>query len=179
MTSVKANQKISPGSLQLFVFYLGGAAPGANIEVHDVQFGVAEKPETVYPALAKRWFGTRNSLHVDAYGVVDWADGFAVTVSPEKSVSHKKLYFVNMGGYAAGALKEEHEFTFLVAETADEAKAKAKKTLMSGYAHLHRDNFMEVDDCIPLEQIDGFHIHLTPQPEGEPAKALWQGYQRI
>ncbi|GBR39509.1 DUF1543 domain-containing protein [Komagataeibacter oboediens] len=165
--------------MKLFVFYLGGAAPGANIEVHDVQFAVAEKPEDAWPALARRWYGTRASLHIDAYGIVNWADGFAVSLTAEKPAGGQKLYFVNMGGYAPGALREEHEFTFLVADSAEAAKAKARQTLLPGLGHRHRDNFMEVDDCVPLEQIDGLHIHLTPCPHGTPVTAAWQGYQRI
>ncbi|MFT9298881.1 MAG: DUF1543 domain-containing protein [Gluconobacter sp.] len=165
--------------MNLYVFYLGGAAPGANIEVHDVQFAIANQPEDAYPSLAERWFGVRNSLHVDAYGVIAWADGHAVTLSPEKPVGGKTLYFINMGGYAAGELKEEHAFTFLVAASPEEAKATAKKTLLPGYDHRHRDNFMEVDDCLPLEQIDGLYIHLTPQEDGQPVTALWQGYRKI
>ncbi|NHN86256.1 DUF1543 domain-containing protein [Acetobacter musti] len=165
--------------MNLFIFYLGGSAPGANIEVHDVQFAVAGKPEDAHPALVKRWFGTRDSLHIDAWGIVDWADGFAVTVAKEKPVSKEKLYFINMGGYDKGALKEEHDFTFLVAATASEAKAKARTLLLPGLSHRHRDNFMEVDDCIPLEQIGGLYIHLTPQQKGKPVSAAWQGYNKI
>lgn len=165
--------------VELYIFYLGGAAPGANIEVHDVQFAVAHKPEDAYPSLAARWFGIRQSLHLDAYGSITWADGYAVTLSPDKPVSGKKLYFINMGGYLEGALREEHDFTFLVAETEEEAKARAKEELLLGYQHQHRDNLMEVDDCLPLEQIDGLYIHLTPQENGQPVRATWQGYRRI
>lgn len=165
--------------MNLYVFYLGGAAPGANIEVHDVQFAVAEKPEDAHASLGQRWYGTRKSLHIDAYGLVSWADGHAVTLSTEKQDTDKTLYFINMGGYMPGALREEHEFTFLVASTAEEAKARAKKTLLTHCDHQHRDNFMEVDNCIPLEQIDGLYIHLTPQAEGVPVTAAWQGYQPI
>ncbi|WP_099180999.1 DUF1543 domain-containing protein [Gluconobacter frateurii] len=165
--------------LKLYVFYLGGNAPGANIEVHDVQFAVAEKPEDAYPSLGERWFGIRNSLHVDAYGEVSWADGYAVTLSTTKPTSDKTLYFINMGGYAPDELKEEHAFTFLVASSEAEAKAKAKTCLLVGYDHQHRDNFMEVDDCLPLQQLDGLYITLTPQENGQPVTALWQGYKRI
>ncbi|NHN87492.1 DUF1543 domain-containing protein [Acetobacter sp. LMG 1627] len=165
--------------MKLFVFYLGGSAPGANIEVHDVQFAIAERPEDAHQSLVARWFGTRKSVHIDAYGTVFWADGFAITVSREKPVSGKHLYFLNMGGYEKGMLREEHEFTFLVADTAKEAKAKAKDILLPGRVHRHKDNFMEVDDCIPLEQIDGLYIHLTPCETGSPVVASWQGYQPI
>ena len=164
---------------QLFIFYLGGSAPGANIEVHDVQFAVAVHPEDVYEALAMRWFGLRESLHIDAYGIVEWADGHRISLHPEPPSSDLRLYFVNMGGYEPGALKEEHEFTFFVAASADDAKARARQILLRGRTHRHRDNFMEVDDCVPLEQFGGLHIHLTPSEDGKPVIAAWQGYQRI
>lgn len=166
-------------NLKLYVFYLGGSAPGANIEVHDVQFAVAHKPEDAYPSLISRWFGTRQSLHIDAYGCITWADGYAVTLSPEKPTSDRKLYFINMGGYLKGALREEHEFTFLVSATAQDAKARAKKNLLVEYQQQHRDNLMEVDECLPLEQIDGLYIHLVPQEKGQPVRAEWQGYRRL
>ncbi|GBR71178.1 hypothetical protein GKA01_20340 [Gluconobacter kanchanaburiensis NBRC 103587] len=165
--------------MKLFIFYLGGSVPGANIEVHDVQFAVARQTEDAYPALAARWFGTRDSLHIDAYGVVEWADGFRVTLEKEKPAHKEKLYFINMGGYKKGDLREEHEFAFLVAETADQAKSKAKNTLLPDHSHRHKDNLMEVDDCIPLEQIGGFYIHLTHEEHGESVTAEWQGYRKI
>jgi hypothetical protein len=164
---------------KLFVFYLGGAAPGANIEVHDVQFAVAERPEEAHAGLVARWFGTRGSLHIDAYGIVSWADGYSISLRPEPQARAPRLYFINMGGYEPGALREEHEFTFLVAHSPDEAKSKARHMLLPGRTHRHRDNFMEVDDCVPLDQIDGLHIHLTPCEEGSPVTAAWQGYERI
>lgn len=164
---------------QLFIFYLGGSAPGASIEVHDVQFAVARRPEDAHEQLASRWFGIRKSLHIDAYGIIDWADGYRVSLQPEAPSSELRLYFINMGGYIPGALKEEHEFTFFVAASADAAKARARQTLLKGYKHRHRDNLMEVDDCIPLEEFNGLHIHLTRSDDGTPVTAAWQGYQRI
>ncbi|MFT8718216.1 DUF1543 domain-containing protein [Acetobacter sp.] len=166
--------------MKLFAFYLGGSAPGSNIELHDVQFAAAEKPEDAWPDLIKSWFGTRKSLHVDAYGEVKWADGFSVTLSREKPESANRLYFINMGGYLEGALREEHESTFLVAETAEQAKEKAlKSSMLAGLYYRHKDNLMEVDDCILLERIGEMYVHLTPQPDGTPFAAEWQGYQPI
>ncbi|QDH25786.1 DUF1543 domain-containing protein [Neokomagataea tanensis] len=163
----------------LFVFYLGGEAPKANIEVHDVQFAIAKNAKDAYPPLIERWFGTRASLHIDAYGVLKWADGYAISVRPTPSASKQKLYFINMGGYLPGALTEEHAFTFLVAASPEVAKARARKMLLTGHDHQHRDNLMEVDDCVLLDTIDGHFIHLEPSSDGTPIKAEWQGYQPI
>ncbi|WP_234395211.1 DUF1543 domain-containing protein [Acetobacter papayae] len=55
-------------TLKLYVFYLGGSAPGANLELHDIQFAIGSRPEDTYPTLARHWFGARDTLHIDAYG---------------------------------------------------------------------------------------------------------------
>ena len=164
---------------KLFIFYLGGSVAGANIEVHDVQFAVVERPEEAYEFLSSSWFGIRESLHIDAYGAVTWADGYRISLQPEPQTTDLRLYFINMGGYIQGSLKEEHEFTFLVAATDEIAKKRAKQVLLSGYKHQHRDNIMEVDDCIALEQLNGLYIHLSRSDDGESVTATWQGYKRI
>ena len=43
----------------LLMFYVGGTAPGANIELHDVQFAAADRPEEAYPLLREKWFGDK------------------------------------------------------------------------------------------------------------------------
>lgn len=163
----------------LFVFYLGGDAPGANIEVHDVQFAVASQPEEAHPLLIKKWFGTRDSLHLDAYGIITWADGHDVTVHSTPSTSTEKLYFINMGGYTPGALCEDHAFTFLVAPSASAAKARAKTLLLTDRTLQHPDNLMDVDDCVLIEELNGLYIHLKPNPNGSPVTAAWQGYHPL
>ncbi|MBR0559348.1 MULTISPECIES: DUF1543 domain-containing protein [Neokomagataea] len=166
-------------SKKLFIFYLGGDAPGANIEVHDVQFAAVERPEEAHPLLIEKWFGTRDSLHLDAYGIVTWADGHAVSIHTTPSASTNKLYFINMGGYTPGALCEDHAFTFLVAPSAEEAKTRAKQLLLTDRNLQHHDNLMDIDDCILIDKIDGLFIHLEPHPTGTALHAEWQGYQPI
>jgi hypothetical protein len=41
---------------QLFRVYLGGSAPKANIELHDIQFVVGDKIEDTYEQLRNSWF---------------------------------------------------------------------------------------------------------------------------
>jgi len=52
---------------KLFLVYLGGRAPRANIELHDVQFVAGDSIEDTFEQLRKRWFGTVRGLHLDAY----------------------------------------------------------------------------------------------------------------
>ena len=160
---------------KLFVFYLGGSAPGANIEVHDVQFAAVRKPEDAYPIMAEKWYGTRKGLHIDAYGIVDWADGHDVTLSPEKPAGSSRLFFVNMGGYLPGRLREDHQFAFFVAENEEDAKRKARNTLLVDYEHQHKDNLMGVDDCVLIDALEGQYVHLNPNPSGQPVRAIFQG----
>lgn len=63
----------------LLMFYVGGTAPGANIELHDVQFAAADRPDEAYPLLREKWFGDKRKVHVDGYARIDWADGYDVS----------------------------------------------------------------------------------------------------
>ncbi|MDG6093649.1 DUF1543 domain-containing protein [Acetobacter sp. AN02] len=169
---------------KLFVFCLGGSAPGANVEVHDIQFAVAERPEDAWPRLAERWFGTRESLHIDGWGVLEQADGYGITLSDQPPAGEMKLWFVNLGAYADGNLGEEHANVFLVARTAEEAKARAKAEFLQGLYKRHRDNLREItadaDGCLLLDQVGPSYVHLVPGGgTGEAFRACWQGYQPI
>ena len=46
--------------------------------------------------------------------------------------NHKKLWFVNLGGYKSDRLLEAHEFGLVIANTSSEAKEKAKQKLLYG-----------------------------------------------
>lgn len=154
--------------MQLYIFYLGGTAPKANIELHDVQFVAVEKLEQAFPLLREMWFGDPRHLHVDSYAPINWADGYQVSLQPEPYVGDKQLYFVNLGGYQNGNLAELHQFGLFVASSMREAKEKAKQQLLVGAQLQHKDDLLVVDDCLALSQVNGYHVHLTAQPEGKP-----------
>jgi hypothetical protein len=158
------------------MFYLGGSAPKANIEVHDVQFVAANDVTEAYPILMDSWFGEPSSLHIDAYATVTWADGYDVGLRTEPSASALRLYFVNMGGTVPGALQETHEFGLFVSDSLAGAKKKALTSLLVSTAGQHHDNFMDVDDCLILSALQGMHVHLAPNPHGEPVQPAFQGY---
>lgn len=165
--------------MNLFMFYLGGNARKSNIEVHDIQFAAVENPEDAWPLLRKAWFGDKDKIHVDGYCRITWADGFDIALSTEKYSGSKKLFFVNVGGYIPTNLAELHEFDLFVAEDAKEAKSRALKTLLKESAQQHKDNLKDVDDCLLLDQVGGFYLHLTENPNGKKARPEWQGYHPI
>ena len=166
--------------MELFVFAIGGNAGKSNIEVHDIQFVIAEKPEEAWPTLRENWFGDSDKIHIDGYGRLRWADGYKVSVSktPPKQPS-PKLFFVNVGAYSKTELMELHAFGFYVAENAKEAKKQALASLLTGENQQHKDNLKDVDDCKLLSQIGEYYLHLEPQKEGIPFSPEWQGYQPI
>lgn len=60
--------------MKLFVIYIGGAHEKSLIELHDMRFVVANTIEETYDTLRQSWWGTPASLHLDAWGVLDYAD---------------------------------------------------------------------------------------------------------
>ncbi|MBK2094587.1 DUF1543 domain-containing protein [Francisella philomiragia] len=164
---------------QLFIVYLGGNAPKANIELHDIQFVIGDTIEDTYEQLRQNWFGTVKGLHLDSYKALKGADGYKISIQDKPQKSDKKLYFVNLGGYDESKLNELHEFALFVAADKTEAKEKAKKSLLKNSLHQHKDNLMEVDDCLELSSIDGKYIHLIPSDEKYDLKPDWFGYRVI
>lgn len=165
--------------MNLFMFYVGGNAGKSNIEVHDIQFVAAEKPIDAWPALREAWFGDSDKIHIDGYSRITWADGYSISLSSKSSISNKKLYFVNAGGYRPDSLAELHEFDLFVAENAQEAKHKALNALLRGTDHQHKDNLKDVDDCLLLEKVGDLYINLEPCETGNRDLPEWQGYQPI
>ena len=165
--------------MKLYMFYVGGNAGHSNIEVHDIQFAAVEQPEDAWPLLRAAWFGDKDKIHLDGYGEIRWADGYAVTLLTRPPQGNKHLYFVNAGGYRPDTLAELHEFDLFVAESAAEAKSKALKVLLNGAGQLHKDNLKDVDDCVLLDKLGDWYLHLTEQPQGQPFRPEWQGYQPI
>jgi len=165
--------------MNLYIFYVGGNAGKSNIEVHDVQFAVVSKPEDAWPLLREAWFGDKNKIHLDGYAIIDWADGYRISLSREPAATSQKLFFVNAGAYRSDTLAELHEFDLFVAENAAQAKAKALGTLLCGFNQQHKDNLVDVDDCLLLEKVGDYYIHLEPNAGGERFKPAWQGYLPI
>ncbi|MCC5854167.1 MAG: DUF1543 domain-containing protein [Idiomarina sp.] len=165
--------------MNLFMVYVGGSAPGANIEVHDIRFVVGERIEDCYPALRKQWYGTLKGLHLDSYVAVHHVDGYRIELRPEPSEQAERLWFVNFGGYYPGRLAEFHDFTLCVARTADEAKHIAKGRLLTDSVMPHKDDLYNVDDCLAVDLLEGWHIHLEQDGQKQALEPDWSGYEVI
>ncbi|WP_282364755.1 DUF1543 domain-containing protein [Pseudomonas sp. PS01297] len=149
----------------LFVVMLGGKHPRAKIEVHDVVFAIADSLEATYPQLRQGWFGNPAGLHIDAWMRVDGVDGWKVELSPLAPLpGSPRLYFINLGGYEANTFGEAHHYLLVVAQDKNQAKSRAKQHMFKHWQQAHTDVLLDVDDCLPIDQVSGRYIHLI---EGE------------
>lgn len=159
----------------LFAVCLGGRAPRCNIELHDVVFAAGESLDALHPTLLGRWFGDPARVHVDAWARVETVPGYRVRLDREAPKAGPKLYFVNIGGYAPGELLERHAYALYAGTSAGEVKTRAKAELLQGRDEVHRDDLYDVDDLLTLDAVDGWHVHLDPDPDAGPP-AVTNGY---
>ncbi|MEC8208362.1 MAG: DUF1543 domain-containing protein, partial [Pseudomonadota bacterium] len=131
--------------MALFLFYLGGRIQGCHIEMHDVRFFVCDSIEQNYSKLKSQWVGDKSNVHMDSYMQIQHIDGYQVEVVDSAHHQAEKLYFVNLGAYRADSLAEQHDFALYVARSSEEAKQRAKESLLAGMTHLHKDDLHDVD----------------------------------
>lgn len=148
--------------MKLFAVYLGGRVAKANTELHDVVFVVGARIEDTYHALMDLWFGDPRRVHLDSWLELRIVDGQRIRLRREPAQSPLKLFFVNLGGYLPGQFSELHASSFVVCEHASAAKQRAKRDWQVGAQELHTDDLFEVDDCIALDGVDGWHVHFEP-----------------
>lgn len=86
------------------------------MEQHDYFLGIATSPKELAPDIKTFWLGAAASIHIDGWRVVSEVDGYAVSIVPKGNVapSPQKLFFVNLGGYMAGKLEEQHNVVLTV-----------------------------------------------------------------
>ena len=109
----------------LFLVFVGGRAPKANIELHDVRWAVGTRIEDTFDSIRKNWFGSIEGLHIDSYKKIISIDGYRVNLKNKKKdkinklsleKGLNKLWFVNLGGYEKSSMQERHEFGLVVAK---------------------------------------------------------------
>lgn len=148
--------------MKLFAIYIGGEFPGANIEIHDVRFVVADSVEQTHDELRRQWWGISRSLHIDCWAEVVHADGYDISLRPEPFTGSERLYFVNLGGYEPGEFAERHRNLFVVAENEARAKSRALKDVRH-WVEPHRDDLYEAEKAFCLDEAIGeeqLHVHL-------------------
>ncbi|MEL6360300.1 MAG: DUF1543 domain-containing protein [Pseudomonadota bacterium] len=155
----------------LFAVMVGGSIDRAQIELHDVRFVIGETIEDCFDDLRAQWWGTPKSLHIDAWGALQWADGYRIDLVPEPAPQSEKLWFVNLGGYDTDQFDELHYNTFVVAPDARAAKKRALDE-MPKWKSPHRDTVYEVDGIIDvlasateISDRAAVHIRLTADEE--------------
>lgn len=147
----------------LLIVMLGGKHPRAKIEVHDVVFAVADSLEAAYPQLRDGWFASPKGLHIDSWMMVDGVDGWKVELSHlAPAPDEQRLYFINLGGYVPGSFGEAHHYGLVVARSSQEAKRKGQQQMLSLWSQGHTDGVLDIDDCLPVDQVQGRYIHLQP-----------------
>ncbi len=183
----------------LFLVVIGGKAPKANIELHDVRWVIGTKIEDTFESLRKDWFGSIEGLHIDSYKKIKYIDGYKINLRNIKKCktgrknlkkdmkNNKKLWFVNLGGYQNDSMQERHEFGLVAASSSIEAKNKAKSKWLNGYEKKHKDdiaslkNLCTLDDCAVIKNIDKWEIELALDGKfvNENNNPDWYGYKRI
>lgn len=149
--------------MKLFACYLGGMAPWCNIELHDLQFSIWEKIEECFEDLRSKRFGDKTKVHIDSFLELKYVGWYEVVLKRwEKSTTEEKLYVVNAWGYVPEFFGEKHEIGFYVADKKSSATKMALEHLCKDQVKQHQDNLYDVDDCIALEEVWGYHIHLVP-----------------
>lgn len=135
--------------MKLFAIYVGGEMAGANIELHDMRFVVADTITDTYDELRRQWWGKPKSLHIDCWAELSHVDGFDVSLRPEPFLGDERLFYVNLGGYDSAEFLEVHRNAFVVAETVAQAKYRAVKGVKH-WREPHRDDFYEADQAFAL-----------------------------
>ena len=157
--------------MKLFVIYIGGTHEKSPIELHDMRFVVANSIEETYETLRKSWWGIPSSLHLDAWGILNYADGHNILISENPPSSEdSKLYFVNLGGYDPHQFTELHKNIFVVATDEYQAKQKAVRQV-SELESPHRDYLHEVDTVLNLHTLltrQNNYLHLIETEDKKP-----------
>jgi hypothetical protein len=156
--------------MKLFAVYVGGELAGANIELHDMRFVVAESIADTHDELRRQWWGIPKSLHIDCWAEIAGADGYDVTLRPEPFTGAERLYYVNLGGYDPAEFSEKHKNVFVVAKTVAEAKARAIKAA-KGWTAPHRDEMYDAEQAFSLNdsgRAQRLYLHLTPSENIQP-----------
>lgn len=157
---------------KLFMIYIGGKVPKGNIEVHDVQFVVAETFEDTFEVIRSRWFGIPESLHIDSYKILEGVDGHQIRIN-KSGTSEKKLFWIHIGGHVIGDMKEHHTTSLMLATDISEVRQRASERLFTGKELEHIDHIVAVEEAceMPLSlEYTGKEYSLEP---------TWFGFKKL
>jgi hypothetical protein len=136
-----------------FALLLGGKHPEALLELHDLKVTFAADRAEAFQNVANAWFGSKDTAHVDAYLDLSNVDGHELADASDAD-TQQKLFFINVGSYQKELFNENHHYFFMIGKSLAEVKTRAKSRLKTKAILAHTDNLLEIDQIIPLEQID-------------------------
>lgn len=164
--------------MKLYAVYLGGYAPGCNVEVHDMVFVTGKTFEDTWPSLFQKWFLKHyDRFHYDGYQELRIVDNHRIRLISSKSKSDLKLYYVHLGGYNPDELNEYHKNMFLVASDKTQAKKRARESWTTVEVP-HKDLQCDIEACIEINEIDNLYLDIQPTNE-KPVIDLHLGYNRF
>ncbi|TDG36971.1 DUF1543 domain-containing protein [Pedobacter changchengzhani] len=172
------NKEIIAKKPKLYMLLLGSKAPNRNVEQHDYFFGIANSLKELIPEIKAFWPEAGKSIHVDGWREVKKVDGFEVTVvdkTEDLPQTDNKLYFINLGGYQADKLEEQHYIVLTVKAERALAIHHAKKTIFfkknfiaGANSHIDEkygvdvDDIYKIDDILSQETKEKYQIKITP-----------------
>ena len=161
---------------KLYMLLIGCLPPGRHIEQHDVYFGVGEHIADILPGLNHFWPEAKASLHLDAWREVTLVDGYAISVTEDKSKNcEQQLFFLNLGGYKPEEFERFHYKMIVPAIDKGEAVRKAKQTAFfrhTGFkganSHIDEkygvdvDDFFAIPDILPASSKERYRLIIEP-----------------
>lgn len=175
---------------------LGSKAPARNTEQHDFFFGIAHHLADLLPDMKAFWPEAGKSLHIDGWRKITSVNGYRVQVLPKQNAPEdsKRLFFINLGGYTAGKLEEQHYTLLTVQDDRISALSASKQTvffksatiagLKEANAHIDEKYGIDVDDIYRIDDLlspadkAAYHINLSPAPD-VPEDEIHLGYLQL
>ena len=75
----------------LFLVFIGGRTPKANIQVHDLKWDIGTRIEDTFDSLRNNWFGAIEGLHIGSYKKIISIDGYKINLRNKEKDKIKKL----------------------------------------------------------------------------------------
>ena len=148
-------------------------------QLHDVVFATGGAIEATYEKLMDRWFGDPLSVHIDLPDRTDrgrWLSHPARAATGRRS---RNAVLHQPGGIIQpGEFTELHANAFLVGSDEQVVKERAKQELLGGADSVHKDDLLDIDDCLRINLVDGLYVHLENRGIPSPL-AVNHGYHVI
>lgn len=162
--------------LNFYIALLGGKHAKANVEVHDVIPAIAANIQDAFTYFQAQWFGLQQGLHLDSWmqveGVHYHGVNYQIQIQNQPTANRDlNLYLINLGAYIPDQFGEVHKYLVVAGHDKADAKAQGKLAIEQHWFKPHTDAVIEVDDCLALNQVGQYFIHLV---EGEFAETQFK-----